>query len=103
MHYMHKLIIGFKLILIILVELLHLNKLKLLKIFTKSILLFLFYRLDTNGHIFEDTITQLYCEKHQSFLADRFVEGTCPLCGYEVLYINSRMLVEINVILVVNY
>lgn len=26
--------------------------------------------------------TQLYCEQHQSFLADRFVEGDCPLCGY---------------------
>ncbi|KAJ3016726.1 putative methionine--tRNA ligase, cytoplasmic protein rar1 [Thoreauomyces humboldtii] len=29
----------------------------------------------------EKTLTQLYCEKHNSFLADRFVEGTCPKCG----------------------
>ena len=26
--------------------------------------------------------TQLYCDKHESFLADRFVEGECPVCGY---------------------
>src|SRR5690606_14338947 len=28
-------------------------------------------------------MTQLYCEKHDGFLADRFVEGTCPKCNYE--------------------
>ena len=39
--------------------------------------------LEREGHILEDTVTQLYCEKHQAFLADRFVEGTCPLCDYE--------------------
>ncbi|KAJ3047254.1 hypothetical protein HK097_011704, partial [Rhizophlyctis rosea] len=42
-----------------------------------------YLKLEKHGHTFEDTITQLYCEKHNSFLADRFVEGTCPLCGYE--------------------
>ncbi len=26
--------------------------------------------------------TQLYCEHHRAFLADRFVEGECPSCGY---------------------
>ncbi len=26
---------------------------------------------------------QLYSEKDKRFLADRFVEGTCPICGYE--------------------
>ena len=26
---------------------------------------------------------QPYCEKHKSFLADRYIEGTCPKCGYE--------------------
>lgn len=39
--------------------------------------------MNENGHILEDTVTQLFCEQHQSFLADRFVEGTCPLCQYE--------------------
>lgn len=24
----------------------------------------------------------MYCEEHQSFLADRFVEGECPFCAY---------------------
>ncbi|HWQ81941.1 MAG TPA: methionine--tRNA ligase [Ignavibacteria bacterium] len=26
---------------------------------------------------------QLYSEKDKRFLADRFIEGTCPICGYE--------------------
>ena len=39
--------------------------------------------LEKHGKILEDTVTQLYCEQHQSFLADRFVEGTCPLCKYD--------------------
>ncbi|KAH6576495.1 hypothetical protein BASA50_006780 [Batrachochytrium salamandrivorans] len=42
----------------------------------------IFLSLEKNGHVMEDTITQLYCTQHSSFLADRFVEGTCPLCGY---------------------
>ena len=29
----------------------------------------------------EDQIDQLFCEKCDIFLADRFVEGTCPLSG----------------------
>ncbi|KAJ3274617.1 hypothetical protein HDV01_002459 [Terramyces sp. JEL0728] len=43
----------------------------------------IYKKLDKNGHIFEDKVTQLFCEKHQSFLADRYVEGTCPFCSYE--------------------
>ncbi|CAG8829483.1 20776_t:CDS:2, partial [Cetraspora pellucida] len=31
----------------------------------------------------EDTVVQLFYEKCQRFLADRFVEGTCPKCCYE--------------------
>lgn len=34
------------------------------------------------GFLEERTTIQPYCEKHESFLADRFVEGECPLCGY---------------------
>jgi len=30
----------------------------------------------------ERTTTQPYCETHKAYLADRFVEGECPLCGY---------------------
>ncbi|KAI8853017.1 tRNA synthetases class I (M)-domain-containing protein [Chytridium lagenaria] len=43
----------------------------------------IYLQLNKSGKIEEDTMTQLYCEKHESFLADRFVEGICPLCGYE--------------------
>lgn len=39
--------------------------------------------LKENGHIIKETIDQLYCEEHKRFLADRYVEGTCPICKYE--------------------
>lgn len=35
------------------------------------------------GFVFSDRITQLYCEKDERFLPDRFVEGRCPYCGFE--------------------
>lgn len=43
----------------------------------------IFLKLDKNGYIFEDSLKQLYCENCKKHLADRFVEGTCPKCGYE--------------------
>ncbi|KAL7276478.1 methionine--tRNA ligase mes1 [Rhizina undulata] len=43
----------------------------------------IFLNLYKQGFLVEDSMTQLYCEKHDSFLADRFVEGTCPKCGYD--------------------
>ena len=43
----------------------------------------IFNRLNDNGFICEDTIEQLYCEHDKRFLADRFVEGQCPICKYE--------------------
>lgn len=43
----------------------------------------MFLDLDKNGFIKENTIEQLYCEKCNRFLADRYVLGTCPHCGYE--------------------
>jgi methionyl-tRNA synthetase len=42
----------------------------------------IFTRLHENGYIRERTISQLYCEKDQRFLADRYVLGTCPHCAY---------------------
>lgn len=43
-----------------------------------------FFRdLDKNGYIKEHTTTQLYCPKCDMALADRYVRGTCPKCGYE--------------------
>ena len=43
----------------------------------------IFLKLDKNGYIRERTIEQLYCEKDSMFLADRYVRGKCPHCGYE--------------------
>ncbi|KAJ4357885.1 putative methionine--tRNA ligase, cytoplasmic protein rar1 [Didymosphaeria variabile] len=43
----------------------------------------IFTKLHKNGYLEEQTTTQPYCETHNSFLADRFVEGTCPLCNYD--------------------
>ena len=42
----------------------------------------IFLKLDANGYIKEKTTVQLYCERDQRFLADRYVRGTCPHCGY---------------------
>ncbi len=33
--------------------------------------------------LIEKTEKQLYSNKEKRFLADRFVTGTCPVCGYE--------------------
>ncbi len=43
----------------------------------------IFKELDAAGFIKEETIEQLYCESCGRFLADRYVKGTCPLCGYD--------------------
>ena len=36
-----------------------------------------------NGHIEERVTKQLFSEKDNRFLADRYVQGTCPKCGYD--------------------
>ena len=41
----------------------------------------LFNDLDKAGYITENVNKQLYCPKCQRFLADRYVNGTCPKCG----------------------
>ena len=43
----------------------------------------LFKDIDKNGFIKEHAIEQLYCAHCNRFLADRYVRGTCPHCGYE--------------------
>ncbi|XP_074931694.1 methionine--tRNA ligase, cytoplasmic isoform X6 [Phalacrocorax aristotelis] len=43
----------------------------------------IFQRLLARGFLLQDTVEQLRCEDCQRFLADRFVEGTCPFCSYE--------------------
>lgn len=45
-----------------------------------------FEMLDKNGLIEEQPSTMLYCENDKVALADRFVIGTCPYCGYEEAY-----------------
>jgi methionyl-tRNA synthetase len=42
----------------------------------------IFTKLHENGYINERVLSQPYCEKDQRFLADRYVLGTCPHCGY---------------------
>jgi methionyl-tRNA synthetase len=41
----------------------------------------LFLKLLNHGHLFTRTIQQTYCETDERFLPDRYVEGTCPVCG----------------------
>ncbi|MFO8018737.1 MAG: methionine--tRNA ligase [Promethearchaeia archaeon] len=36
-----------------------------------------------NGYVKEKEIDSLYCKTCNLYLPDRFVEGTCPYCGYE--------------------
>lgn len=43
----------------------------------------IFRKLYENDYLIERTSQQPYCEIHKSFLADRYIEGTCPKCGYE--------------------
>ncbi len=43
----------------------------------------IFLRLLERGYIYREVMKQLYCEAEGRFLPDRYVEGTCPHCGYE--------------------
>nr|WP_299343186.1 methionine--tRNA ligase [Allomuricauda sp.] len=45
-----------------------------------------FKKLYEQGDFIEEVTEQLYDEEAQQFLADRFVVGTCPKCGYEEAY-----------------
>ncbi|GGK31256.1 methionine--tRNA ligase [Yeosuana aromativorans] len=45
-----------------------------------------FKTLHDKGEFIEETNEQLYDEKANQFLADRFVTGTCPKCGNEEAY-----------------
>ena len=49
----------------------------------------LFNRLDSLGMIEEKTSMQPYSINEKKFLADRYVIGTCPKCGYEHAYGNE--------------
>jgi methionyl-tRNA synthetase len=41
-----------------------------------------FMTLYNKGYIFKDTMQSAYCPTDHRFLPDRYVEGTCPHCGY---------------------
>ena len=43
----------------------------------------IFNAVDKNGYITEKETDQLYCPNCKRFLADRYVTGTCPKCGFE--------------------
>ena len=43
----------------------------------------IFLDLHRNGYIVEDEVEQFYDEKAGMFLADRYIEGTCPYCKSE--------------------
>ncbi|KAG0875217.1 hypothetical protein G6F16_003189 [Rhizopus arrhizus] len=42
----------------------------------------MFWKNYKNGNVTKESMIQLYCENCQRFLADRYVEGICPLCQY---------------------
>jgi methionyl-tRNA synthetase len=42
----------------------------------------IFLTLLNNGHIYKEKTLQAYCPKCQRFLPDRYLEGTCPHCGF---------------------
>lgn len=45
-----------------------------------------FTTLHNKGEFTEKSSQQYYDEEHQTFLADRYITGTCPHCGFEKAY-----------------
>jgi len=43
----------------------------------------IFLKLLDKGYIYKDNQSLPYCESCKRFLPDRYVEGTCPNCGFE--------------------
>lgn len=52
----------------------------------KDVTLDFFNEIYKNGYTLEKESTMLYCEHDKIALADRFVYGTCPYCGYDKAY-----------------
>lgn len=50
----------------------------------------IYKNIHNNGFFELVTSEQTYCEDDELFLADRFVEGTCPQCGYDVSVTDAR-------------
>ncbi len=45
-----------------------------------------FEKLHQDGKFVEESSEQFFDEKEQQFLADRYIKGTCPVCGFEEAY-----------------
>ncbi|GJQ11773.1 hypothetical protein GpartN1_g3564.t1 [Galdieria partita] len=43
----------------------------------------IFWDIFHNGYVVEESLEQLFCESCDRFLADRYITGTCPMCGFE--------------------
>ena len=43
----------------------------------------MFLRMLDRDYLYKDTMQQPYCLTDERFLPDRYVEGSCPHCGYE--------------------
>ena len=43
----------------------------------------IYQKMDENGYILQKIENRPYCNNCKVFLADAFIEGTCPKCGYE--------------------
>ncbi|EME30721.1 methionyl-tRNA synthetase isoform 1 [Galdieria sulphuraria] len=43
----------------------------------------IFWDIFHNGYVTEESLEQLFCESCGRFLADRYITGTCPMCGFE--------------------
>ena len=43
----------------------------------------MFLKLRENGYIYTDTMSQPFCKTDGRFLADRYVGGKCPHCGFD--------------------
>ena len=43
----------------------------------------LYRKVYENGYVYTQHVNLPYCENDKRFLPDRFVEGTCPHCGFE--------------------
>ncbi len=52
----------------------------------KELVNFVFSECSKKGLIYEKELEQLYCEYDKMFLPDRFVKGTCPVCGAKDQY-----------------
>ncbi len=47
---------------------------------------YVFKKLHENGHLYDKSVIQFYCEYDKKFLPDRYVVGKCPYCGAEDQY-----------------